>query len=64
MSFIILYFLTDTFARLGITVAFTVFFSVALMLVTQARRIEIFAATSAYAPVYSYKIGTFQADTL
>ena len=64
MSFIILYFVTDTIARLGITVAFTVLFSVALMLVTQARRIEIFAATSASAPAYSYKIGTFQADIL
>ncbi|PMD64443.1 uncharacterized protein K444DRAFT_520979 [Hyaloscypha bicolor E] len=51
MSFVILYFVTDTIARLGITVAFTVLFSVALMLVTQARRIEIFAATSAFAGI-------------
>jgi hypothetical protein len=35
-------------ARLGVIVAFTVLFAAALMLVTQAKRVEVFAATSAY----------------
>jgi hypothetical protein len=47
-SIVILYFIKSTLVRLGVIVAFTVLFAVALMLVTQAKRVEVFAATSAY----------------
>ncbi|KAH8648033.1 hypothetical protein BGZ60DRAFT_535165 [Tricladium varicosporioides] len=51
LSIVVLYFVGNNVARLGIAVAFTATFSVALMLLTQAKRIEIFAATSAFAAV-------------
>jgi len=46
-AIVILYFVSSLLARLGIVVAFTALFSFALALITQAKRIEIFAATSA-----------------
>jgi hypothetical protein len=46
-SIVILYFVNNTVVRLGVTVAFTAMFSICLILLTQAKRIEIFAATSA-----------------
>lgn len=42
-----LYFVEDMGARLGAICGFTVLFSVCLTLVTEARRVEIFAATAA-----------------
>ncbi|KAH8798137.1 hypothetical protein F5882DRAFT_395221 [Hyaloscypha sp. PMI_1271] len=50
-SIIILYFITNTVVQLGVAVAFTATFSICLILLTQAKRIEIFAATSAFAAV-------------
>ncbi|KAI9764211.1 MAG: hypothetical protein M1840_008601 [Geoglossum simile] len=46
-AIIVLYFVSSMTARLGITAAFTVVFSVFLTLGTQARRVEVFAATAA-----------------
>jgi hypothetical protein len=47
-STVALYFVTDTLVRLGLSVAFTAMFSCCLALVSRARRVEIFAASSAY----------------
>jgi hypothetical protein len=46
-SIIILYFVTSQPARLGIILGYTALFSIALAIFTKARRVEIFAATSA-----------------
>jgi hypothetical protein len=47
-AIIILSFVGNMTARLGIVSAFTAVFSVCLSLVTEARRVENFAATAAY----------------
>ena len=44
---IILYFVTDLLAKIGIIAGLTALFSLSLALVTDARRGEIFAATAA-----------------
>ena len=46
-AIIVLSFVRDMTARLGIVCAFTAIFSVCLSLVTEARRVENFAATAA-----------------
>jgi hypothetical protein len=45
-SIIILYFVRSLPARLGIILGYTALFSIALAILTKARRVEIFAATS------------------
>ncbi|CAG8960936.1 hypothetical protein HYFRA_00002474 [Hymenoscyphus fraxineus] len=50
-SIVILYFVSSLLTRLGIIATFTALFSLSLATVTQARRIEIFAGTSAFAAV-------------
>ena len=47
-SVIILYFVPDLLTRLGIISFFTILFSVTLLLMTKARKVEIFTATAAY----------------
>jgi hypothetical protein len=47
VSIVALYFVNRMSARLGIIAAFTAVFSLCLALVTKARRVEIFAATTA-----------------
>ncbi|KAM0803376.1 hypothetical protein BDR22DRAFT_886751 [Usnea florida] len=47
----ILFFVTDITKRLGIIMAFTTLFSISLAMFSSARRIEVFAATSAFAAV-------------
>jgi len=47
-SVIILYFVDNIRARLGIVAAFLAVFSLTLALVTEAKRVEIFAATAGY----------------
>jgi hypothetical protein len=47
-SIVVLYFVTDMPIRLAIVSLFTAVFSIALSLVTSAKRVEIFAATAAY----------------
>jgi hypothetical protein len=46
-SIVILYFVQSNLIRLGLSVVFTGIFSCCLAMVTKARRVEIFAATSA-----------------
>jgi hypothetical protein len=46
-STLILYFVTSLPARLGIILGYTALFSLALAIFTKARKVEIFAATSA-----------------
>ncbi|CZR55486.1 uncharacterized protein PAC_05374 [Phialocephala subalpina] len=46
-SIVLLYFVSSISARLGILTGFTALFSLCLVLVTSASRVEIFAATSA-----------------
>ena len=46
-SIVILYFVQSNLARLSLSVAFTGIFSCCLAILTGARRVEIFAATSA-----------------
>jgi hypothetical protein len=48
---IILFFMTDTLARLGVIAALTGVFSFILAVVTKARKVEIFAATAAFSAV-------------
>lgn len=50
-SILILYFVTNTQDRMAISVAFTGLFSCSLATTTRASRMEIFAATSAFAAV-------------
>jgi hypothetical protein len=47
VSIVVLYVVQNTSVRLGLVCAFTLLFSFVLALVTNARRIEIFAATAA-----------------
>ncbi|KAH6664046.1 hypothetical protein B0J14DRAFT_682577 [Halenospora varia] len=51
LSIVVLYFVTNILVRLGLTVAFTGAFSSLLALLSRARRVEIFAASSAFAAV-------------
>jgi len=46
-SILILYFVANTLDRLAIAVAFTGMFAFCLAVMTRARRVEVFAATSA-----------------
>lgn len=46
-SILILYFVANTLDRLAIAVAFTGMFAFCLAVTTRARRVEVFAATSA-----------------
>ena len=52
-SILILYLVTSLPARLGVILGYTALFSLALIIFTKARRIEIFAATSASVHVES-----------
>lgn len=47
-SIFILYFVQSPIARLAVIMVFTTVFSSTLVLVTKARRIDVFAATTAY----------------
>lgn len=51
ISIVALYFVTDTLVRLGMSVAFTALFSSCLAVMSRAKRVEIFAASSAFAAV-------------
>ncbi len=48
LSIIILFFVHDMLARLGLVTLFTFLFSLTMSLATKAKRYEIFAATAAY----------------
>lgn len=54
VAVVVLYTMHDMWARLGMVALFTVLLSLALVIITKARRIEIFAATAVYvSPVSS-----------
>ncbi|KAH6683326.1 hypothetical protein B0J14DRAFT_556574 [Halenospora varia] len=57
-SIVLLYKIEDMSKRLGIIAAFTASFSFALVFTTNARMVDIFAATAAYAAVQVVFIGT------
>lgn len=57
-SIVVIYYASSTQARLGIAAAFTFVFSFCLALISQGKRIEIFAATIAFAAVQVVFIGT------
>ena len=48
VAVVVLYCVKDMLVRLGMVALFTVLFSLALVLVTKAKRVEVFAATAAY----------------
>ncbi|PMD49300.1 uncharacterized protein K444DRAFT_638802 [Hyaloscypha bicolor E] len=57
-AIIVLSFVRDMTARLGAVCAFTAIFSVCLSLVTEAKRVENFAATAAFASVQVVFVGS------
>jgi len=57
-SIVVLYFVSNMSIRLGVVAAFTAVFALTLALMTRARRVEIFAATTAFAAVQVVFIGT------
>ncbi|CAG8949478.1 hypothetical protein HYFRA_00007708 [Hymenoscyphus fraxineus] len=58
LPIIILYFVQNHGSRLAVVCIFTLLFSVTLAIVTKARRVEIFAATAAFASVQVVFLGT------
>lgn len=58
ISIVVLSFVSNPKARLGLVCAFTMLFSVCLAVATKARRVEIFAATAAFASVQVVFIGS------
>ncbi|CZR67327.1 uncharacterized protein PAC_17226 [Phialocephala subalpina] len=58
ISVVALYFMNSMKTRLGFVCLFTLIFSFTLALATQARRIEIFAATAAFASVQVVFVGS------
>jgi len=63
ISIVALYFVQSMALRLGLVCVFTLLFSLSLALATKSRRIEIFAATSAFAGVQVVFIGTTSSNT-
>jgi len=58
VSIVALYFIPHQLARIASIVAFSLLFSVVLTLITNARRIDCFAATAAFAAVQVVFVGT------
>jgi hypothetical protein len=55
ISTVVLYFVSNTGLRLGLTAVFTLLFTVALMAFTKVRGMEVFVATAAYvSPIFCY----------
>lgn len=57
-SIFILYFVDSLIDRLGVIMGFSVLFSISLAVFTSARRVEIFAATAAFASVQVVFVGS------
>jgi len=57
-SIVVLYFVTSMPLRLAVLSCFTAIFSIALSLLTSAKRVEIFAATAAFASVQVVFVGS------
>jgi hypothetical protein len=62
-SILILYFVSNTLDRLAIAVAFTGLFAFCLAVMTRARRVEVFAATSAYMALNELKLTMLTAQS-
>ncbi|KAH8600166.1 hypothetical protein B0O99DRAFT_682613 [Bisporella sp. PMI_857] len=58
LAVIVLYSVREMLIRLGMIALFTVLFALALMVTTEAKRIEIFAATAAFASVQVVFVGS------
>ncbi|TVY82529.1 hypothetical protein LSUE1_G004567 [Lachnellula suecica] len=58
VSIVVLSFVTNPKARLGLVCLFTILFSSCLAIATRSRRVEIFAATAAFASVQVVFIGS------
>ncbi|CZR66678.1 uncharacterized protein PAC_16579 [Phialocephala subalpina] len=58
LSIVVLSFVSSPKARLGLVCAFTILFSCCLAVATKARRVEIFAASAAFASVQVVFIGS------
>ncbi|KAF8857202.1 hypothetical protein BDZ45DRAFT_674863 [Acephala macrosclerotiorum] len=58
LSIVVLSFVSSSKARLGLVCAFTILFSCCLAVATKARRVEIFAASAAFASVQVVFIGS------
>ena len=58
VSIIVLVFVTGLLTRLGLVCLFTFLFSICLSGATNARRIEVFGATAAFASVQVVFVGT------
>ncbi|KAI3325941.1 hypothetical protein HD806DRAFT_532594 [Xylariaceae sp. AK1471] len=58
LSIIVLFFVHEMLARLGLVVLFTFIFSLTMCLATKAKRYEIYAATAAFASVQVVFVGT------
>ncbi len=50
VSIVVLYFVTNSDARLGLISAFTILFALSIHLLTNAQRGELFASAAAYVP--------------
>ncbi|PQE07040.1 ATP synthase subunit gamma protein [Rutstroemia sp. NJR-2017a BBW] len=58
LAVIVLYSVHEMLVRLGIIAMFTVVFALALMVTTNAKRVEIFAATAGFASVQVVFVGS------
>ena len=63
LSIVLLFLIKSEVIRLGIVVLFSGLFSLALCLMTSARKVEVFAATAAYGfPIKRFSVSS-EADT-
>ncbi|KAK7977833.1 hypothetical protein PG996_003883 [Apiospora saccharicola] len=58
LAILVLYFVGDMVKRLGLVIIFTTLFAVALAVFTDAKKVEIFSATAAFAAVEVVYIGS------
>lgn len=58
LAILVLYFVKDMVTRLGLVILFTTIFAFALAVLTDAKKVEIFSATAAFAAVEVVYIGS------
>ncbi|KAK8038927.1 hypothetical protein PG993_007338 [Apiospora rasikravindrae] len=58
LAILVLYFVGDMVKRLGLVILFTTLFAIALAVFTDAKKVEIFSATAAFAAVEVVYIGS------
>ncbi|KUJ17056.1 uncharacterized protein LY89DRAFT_718744 [Mollisia scopiformis] len=64
LSIVVLSFVSNAKARLGLVCAFTILFTCCLAVATKARRVEIFAASAAFASVQVVFIGSSNSNSI